>query len=201
VSTARRRLVIAFFFIASTGTALSGQGMQAPPSDALVAAILRGDPDVMLRAAATGDKRLIPYLRVALDRMNAAGEPLANQALYALGRLDDTEQQQKLWCEAQIQGGRPGDFQIIGGWFGIQALSRIVSGEAKPTEPRRIIKRIPGDDTMWVPPDVQAFSPLLELIPEAASRPGYPSALVPGEYSREVLDWIGAHRGELMRSS
>src|SRR5579862_7587666 len=117
---------------------------------------------------------------------------------YSVGDL------QKYWCEA-IREDRAGAFPIllpfrqIGGWYGIKALSILLTPEAQ-RHFERAAKKEPPSDVVLVWPMYLAIEILPDLIPEADVRLHFPRLDLYVDKDKQVQfwrDWISSHQAEL----
>src|SRR5436190_14444068 len=77
--------------------------MDLSSQDDLSARVLKLDIDAIGAAGRSGDQRYAPALRYVLSEAGKASAPVRRAAQFALARLDDRDQLQRLWCEAMSE--------------------------------------------------------------------------------------------------
>jgi hypothetical protein len=127
------RSVSIAWIIFATGLTVSARRPHRPIETGhadLTTQILKFDIAAINAAAWSGDQKYVPPLKHVV----AAGEPSADAARkaahFALARLDDRDELQKLWCESISEEATPTNKQVldlnVGGWFAILSLARFL---------------------------------------------------------------------------
>ena len=168
------------------------------------ARIIAGSADAIEQAATSGDSLVVPYLMQVLrypPPNRDANDVSVTRG--AIARIIRTDQMQEMWCRAIGD-----EFEVrldvedlgrVGGWFGIQALQKLLRPENQMHWARALGKEKPSKDVIYLPPRLFALKALADVVsnPPVALRDAARADYYAVPEIKAWDGWIAAHKDEL----